>query len=455
MKKYIYVQGMHCASCEKILEDDLQIVSGARSIKADCKRGIVEIVYDKVEPDSEVIKKIIQKCGYQAVEKKAANGAVKKAGLNDWLSAILVALMVLLGIRIIQSLGLVPSLGSLSNPASLGVSLLIGLTASVSSCLAVVGGVIIAFSEKYQTDEKSFWRGAAKPNIFFHIGRAGAFFLLGGLLGLLGGQINISGNFLSLYTIFIAVVMFLLALNILGFAPALSSFGVTMPKGLTRHWSALKDSNHKAAPFVLGALSFFLPCGFTQSMQLFALASGSFWTGGLVLLFFALGTLPVLLALGITVSWTKNRHTIIFQKAAGMLVLLFALYTLNSGLALSGMKGNILSTDNSILTVEDNASEKNNAPPAAEDTNTQVIRTTLSSAGFDPSTIKIKKGVPVKWIINGDHATGCTDKIIIPSLNITQSIHAGDNVVTFTPGAAGEIPFSCWMGMVRGKFIVE
>lgn len=455
MKKCIYVQGMHCASCEKILEDDLQKLSGVGSVKADCKSGVVEIVYDKVEPDGEAIKKIIQKCGYQAVEKGATGGAGKKTSLNDWLSALLVALLVLLGIRIVQSLGLVPAIGAGNSPANLGVSLLIGLTASVSSCLAVVGGVIIAFSEKYQTNEKSFLKGAAMPNLFFHIGRIVTFFLLGGLLGYLGGQINISGSFLSFYTIFIAIVMFLLALNILGLAPSVASLGLSMPKSFTRHWAALKESNHKAAPFVLGALSFFLPCGFTQSMQLFALASGSFWTGGLVLLFFALGTLPVLLALGIAVSWTKNKKTVIFQKAAGMLILLFALYTLGSGLALSGMKGNVLSTDNSIFTAKNNVSEKKSAGDASSENNVQIVKAALSSAGFEPSVIKIKKGVPVKWIIDGDHATGCTDKIIIPSLNITQSISAGDNVVTFTPDKAGEIPFSCWMGMVRGKFIVE
>lgn len=455
MIKKIYIEDMHCVACEKVLEDELSQVPFVKGVKANRKTGVVEIKYSLREPNTLALEEITRKIGYEVVKNPSVSAKNLKTSLNDWLAAVLVALLALLGIRIIQNLGLVPSLSANSNPASLGVSFLIGLTASVSSCLAVVGGVIIAFSEKYQTQEKSFWRGAALPNLFFHIGRAGAFFLLGGLLGFLGGQINISGSFLSFYTIFIAVVMFFLALNILGFAPTLSSFGLTMPKGLTRHWSALKESNHTAAPFVLGALSFFLPCGFTQSMQLFALASGSFWTGGLVLLFFALGTLPVLLALGITVSWTKNKKTVIFQKAAGMLVLLFALYTLSSGLALSGMKGNILSTDNPTFSAKNNASENKSASVASDETNVRIVRANLSSTGFDPSTIKIKKGVPVKWIINGDHAAGCTDKIIIPSLNIAQSISTGDNIVTFTPTTAGEIPFSCWMGMVRGKFIVE
>lgn len=66
-----------------------------------------------------------------------------------------------------------------------------------------------------------------------------------------------------------------------------------------------------------------------------------------------------------------------------------------------------------------------------------------------------KKGVPVRWVIKGDNITGCTNKIIIPSLGISQALNAGDNIVRFTPNKAGEIPFSCWMGMVRGKFVVS
>ena len=87
--------------------------------------------------------------------------------------------------------------------------------------------------------------------------------------------------------------------------------------------------------------------------------------------------------------------------------------------------------------------------------NEQVARMNITSRGFEPSIIKIKKNVLVKWIIDGAGVTGCTNKIIIPSLNISKSISRGENVVTFTPEKTGEIPFSCWMGMVRGKFIVE
>jgi sulfite exporter TauE/SafE len=44
--------------------------------------------------------------------------------------------------------------------------------------------------------------------------------------------------------------------------------------------------------FISGALTFFVPCGFTFAMQLYAMQTGSFWMGAVVMLLFAGGTLP-------------------------------------------------------------------------------------------------------------------------------------------------------------------
>ncbi|NCP77121.1 sulfite exporter TauE/SafE family protein [bacterium] len=41
-----------------------------------------------------------------------------------------------------------------------------------------------------------------------------------------------------------------------------------------------------------GALTFFLPCGFTLAMQAYAITTGSFITGALTMMAFALGTAP-------------------------------------------------------------------------------------------------------------------------------------------------------------------
>jgi len=452
--KKFFIKGMHCVSCEKLLDLEFRDIPGVKDVRVDRLKNTGEIDYDYAEPSFLEIKKIAKKFGYDAFEEAQGSGHWVSKGtpsvqITDWVKAVVIVAAIIFLFKIFQSTGIVDAINIQSSKITFGVAFLVGLVASVSSCLAVVGAVIIAFGEKYKTSGKGFYDSAVKPNILFHIGRLGTFFVLGGVLGLVGGQINISGNFVSIFTIVVAIIMGWLGLNILGIVPSISNLGVRMPMGLTKSWGNLKASEHKAAPFVLGGLSFFLPCGFTQSMQIFALTSGSFWVGGLTLFLFALGTVPSLMILGITASWTKSAKMVVFQKVAGILVVLFAIFMLQSGLALRGVSTNVISSDEnggstSIREVE---------PPAGQDR--QIIEMHVTNSGFSPATLTIKKGVPVKWVIKGDQLTGCTSKIIVPSLKISKALVAGDNIVEFTPTTAGTIPFSCWMGMVQGKFIVQ
>lgn len=446
-KKTIFISGMHCTSCEKLLEDELGNVKGVKRIKADRKKNLVEIFYEETEPQFSDIKNIVQKFGYEA---SVGEISPKNAGNSwaEWISAFLISAVIVVLFRIILNSGVVDKFNPQNVSLGYGVSFLVGLAASVSSCLIVIGSVIIAFSEKYRAENLDFFRGAVKPNLFFHTGRLATFFVLGGLLGFIGGEINISGNFVSFYTVIIAAIMALLGLNILGILP--SNLGI-MPKRITSRWSSLKESDYKAAPFLLGAMSFFLPCGFTQSMQILALTSGSFTKGSLSLFFFALGTVPSLLALGVATSWVKNKKIAVFQKVAGILILLFAVYTFGSGMALWGVKSNVLSSNkNNAADSQDKKIAPENIPSGG-----QTVEMHLTSRGYEPNVLKIKKGIPVNWIIYGDSVTGCTNKIIVPSLDIEKGINSGKNIIGFTPTKSGEIPFSCWMGMVRGKFIVE
>lgn len=454
--KKFFIKGMHCVSCEKLLDDEFRNVAGVKNVRVDRLKNTGEIDYDEAEPSFAEIQKIAKKFGYEALEKKSAeynmSGGASDIKIYDWFKAILIVVAIIFAYSAFQDAGMLDSVNLQSANMSFGIAFLVGLTASISSCLAIVGSVIIAFGEKYKSEKSGFYNSAIKPNLFFHIGRLTTFFILGGILGLIGGELNISGNFVAIFNILIAIVMGWLGLNILGIIPSIADIGIRMPKNLTKKWSALKTSEHKFAPFLLGGMSFFLPCGFTQSMQIFALTSGSFWIGGLTLFIFALGTVPTLLILGITTSWTKSNKMAVFQKVAGMLVVLFAIFTLQSGWALLGVNTSVLSTKDAEKIEQKKEVTNDNTNLKGEQ---QVIEMRVLNSGFSPATLKIKKGIPVKWIVKGDQLSSCTNKIIVPSLNISKSLKAGDNIIEFIPTNSGIIPFSCWMGMVQGKFIVE
>lgn len=86
----------------------------------------------------------------------------------------------------------------------------------------------------------------------------------------------------------------------------------------------------------------------------------------------------------------------------------------------------------------------------------QTVEMRVKYSGWDPSTIHIKAGAQITWNIWGDEVTSCTNRIVVPSLSISQALTSGKNVITFTaPATAGTVPFACWMNMVRGQFIVD
>lgn len=450
MHKKVFITGMHCKSCEKLLHDEIGELPGVKQIEISVKTNAAEIDYEEGRVGFADFKKTAQKFGYDAFEQEpdSRNGSAR-ASWQDWAQAVGLVLVLGLAYRVLQNLGVFGQFDLQSKRIDTGIAFMIGLVASISSCLAVVGAVVLAFAEKYENGGKDFWRGAVRPNVLFHVGRLGTFFVLGGFLGVIGGEINLSGQFVSVFTFIVAAVMAWLGLNILGIVPSISRAGLRLPAGLTGRWQSLKASEHKAAPFLLGGLSFFLPCGFTQSMQIFALASGSFWTGGLAMLFFALGTVPTLLILGVTASWTRNKGLVIFQKVAGIIILIFAFLSFQNALALRDIDGNVVSSRPSVPAPVGKQEIPSNE--ALE----QTVEMHVTANGFEPSLFRIKTGIPVRWVIKGDYVTGCSNRVIVPSLKISQDIKAGDNVIRFTPKEKGTVNFSCWMGMIRGKFIVE
>lgn len=84
----------------------------------------------------------------------------------------------------------------------------------------------------------------------------------------------------------------------------------------------------------------------------------------------------------------------------------------------------------------------------------QEINMDVTYAGYSPNSFVLKKGVPVKWIINGKELTGCNSRILVKSYGLTIDLKQGINIIQFIPDQAGTIQWSCGMGMLRGSFIV-
>ena len=84
----------------------------------------------------------------------------------------------------------------------------------------------------------------------------------------------------------------------------------------------------------------------------------------------------------------------------------------------------------------------------------QYVTSSMRAGSYEPITVK--QGIPVKWTLNAPDGAlnGCNSSIVIPEYDIQLKLTAGENLIEFTPNAAGTFPFSCWMGMIRSTISV-
>ena len=76
--------------------------------------------------------------------------------------------------------------------------------------------------------------------------------------------------------------------------------------------------------------------------------------------------------------------------------------------------------------------------------------------GYDPDTIVVKKGVPVRLYFYRDETADCSDTIVFGDFKIRKALPAFETTaIEFTPEKEGEYVFTCGMGMMRGKLVVR
>ncbi|MDR3559096.1 MAG: sulfite exporter TauE/SafE family protein, partial [Candidatus Pacebacteria bacterium] len=325
-KIVLKIAGMHCRSCEMAIEDELGKISGVEKTIASSKRGAVEIFYENKKPDDKKVEEAIRVAGYSVGSSEKKFFVSKNP--SDY-KDLGVALLLIFGIYfILKSLGLIDiNLGGVASaPTGFLVILLVGLTAGVSSCMVVVGGLVLGISTRYaEKHPQSSIVEKIKPHLYFNLGRVLGFALLGGLLGMIGSVFQLSGLALAVIMVLVGLVMLLMGLQLIEIFPVVSSFKLTLPKSVSRTFGLFgrKAKENGEAAFPLGILTFFLPCGFTQAMQIFAVSTGSFLGGALVMGTFALGTVPGLLGIGGLTAAVRGTLAKRFFKFAGVLVILF------------------------------------------------------------------------------------------------------------------------------------
>ncbi|MCL5794992.1 MAG: sulfite exporter TauE/SafE family protein [Patescibacteria group bacterium] len=446
--KIIKIKGMHCRSCEILIEDKLKEVKEIKRVVVSYRYKNAEI-YSSTPIAEKIIGQKIEEAGYEiGNDNKHWLTRDPEKYKDIALSFVWIAILYF----IVKILGLFNiNVGSVSKPDNIFIVLLIGLTAGFSSCMALVGGLVLGISAKHaEKHPEATPIQKFRPHLFFNLGRILSYFILGGLIGLIGKAFQFSGPTLGILTIIVGLVMLTVGLQLTELFPRLQNFSFTLPPFLAK-WLGIKKHHEKEYShinsIIVGALTFFLPCGFTQAMQLYAMSTGNFWQGAIIMGLFALGTAPGLLGIGGLTSVLKGQKARRFFKFLNWIVVFLALFNLSNGLNLLGVNIKLPSL----------GSNKNNAVipnSVTQENGVQTIKMNQVSNGYQPNSFTIKKNIPVKWIINSLDPNSCASSFYVPKLNIRKFLQPGENIFEFTPTEVSTINFSCSMGMYRGSINV-
>ncbi len=324
MKNFTFhVSGTHCASCKILIEDVLGEQSFIKKVQVNLKKEIVKVETESDQNPEELAELLTSKIKSQGYTLSTEKLVKEKENKDVIWKALPIGLAFLILFFLLQKSGILNlGIGGQTTPIT---SFIIGLIASVSSCLAIVGGLVLSLSAKVSQDNVN----DSRTFFLFHTGRLLSFAVLGGVLGAIGSAIGINFTLTAILGIVASLVMLFLGLNLIG---VFKKNKITLPSSV---FNFFRKIEHKTfTPLIIGFGTFFLPCGFTQSMQVAALGSGSFLSGFLIMLAFSLGTLPMLVLLSFgSASFAHGRHAPLFFKSAGVVVVGLGIFALLAGLA--------------------------------------------------------------------------------------------------------------------------
>lgn len=448
--KYVAIDGMTCRSCEITIERKFKKLSGVLKVNVNAVKGIAEIVCRDCVPDQKTLHDAISHHGYTVRGFTTPDAVMNMAEKPSFGRLVgLFALVLVLG-SILKKIGLFSTATTIGATIGVGAAMILGLVAGSSSCMAVSGGLLLSSAGKFR--ERYGGGGFAarmKPVLMFVFGRVVSYAFLGGLIGLIGKAFTPSPLITGGLVVLAAIFMITMGLEMLKIAPTwLKELMPRMPKRLSHVIMDAEGKEHPVAPFLLGAGTFFLPCGFTQALQLYALTTGSFGQSALVLGGFALGTAPALLALGWASTSLKGKIGKLFFQFSGALVVVLGVINLQSGFTVAGYPISLPKFGSSIATVD--TANASGLPPVVG--GKQILKMDVGGSGgpYDPDELTVKAGVPVQWQINGVNVAGCISGLQSPKLGVRTFLRPGQNTVEFTAPSAGKYVFSCSMGMYRG-----
>ncbi len=217
----------------------------------------------------------------------------------------------------------------------------VGFLGSFGHCAGMCSPIALAFSLQ-QTKQQESKISALSFHLWLNLGRLLSYGIIGGIIGAIAEVLVAGGQLAGLdssvrrgIAIATGIFLILFGLSQLGLKPKLKlGFKIQLPKlfNTLPKWSE-KWNIHDLMlrfprnPLFLGITWGLMPCGFLYAAQIKAAETASFGAGTLTMLAFGLGTLPMMVGIGVFSSkWSGDRRQL--SRLGGCLTVAIGVITL-------------------------------------------------------------------------------------------------------------------------------
>lgn len=214
--------------------------------------------------------------------------------------------------------------------ALLTSALLLGLAGSFH-CLGMCGPIVVALPLHGNTLAQKIYGGT-----LYNLGRTVTYGVMGAIFGLLGQGLELVG-FQQVVSVVMGALMVISVLF-----PSLFRNQYDLTKSSFKLVGKLKKSISNMfsvrsfqSLFIIGLLNGLLPCGLVYIALAGALATGNAATGTLYMVLFGLGTIPMLLALGVAGNVVSAQARKKISRLIPVLVVIVGIFFILRGLNLN------------------------------------------------------------------------------------------------------------------------
>ncbi|MBV8886934.1 MAG: sulfite exporter TauE/SafE family protein [Chroococcidiopsidaceae cyanobacterium CP_BM_RX_35] len=218
----------------------------------------------------------------------------------------------------------------------------LGFLGSFGHCAGMCGPLTVAFSLAHGRQAPLTWR----QQLYFHgllnLGRVLSYVLFGAGIGALSSVLVASGQLAGIGSGVRQGIAILTGILLIwfGLAQIAPDFIPRLPLLRYLGWhnrisaamTKLSLNPRWWTPALIGMAWGLVPCGFLYAAQIKAASSGNLWTGGATMLAFGLGTMPVMLGVGVSASLASaDRRSQLFRMGGWVTLIIGVLTLLRTG----------------------------------------------------------------------------------------------------------------------------